>query len=548
MRGVSIPFGFNSDETHQEEHHRVCDALEQWFNRQPTGFFFKLHVIALEANPSGQFELCVSELDPYMQRLVLVYELARVASRIHIVGSIDTMSVLEKHGQFQAHDLRASLETSVIPVKRVEEEENNAPECFYFPHGTGRKLPNVSLPQLQSVVQSRVSWLLACWSEGTHKLFPLEMTRAEDALSFAATHMIGLCMETLLHIPNSSCNVYQARISFERVRMQAERFHFLRRFSHFRSPSRVQQLLSFNGLDSTSCDILPLDRQSFLDRYPNQGMPVFFTSIPLEEAPDGVVQHLPLHSDGTIHLSHLDVAPWIWNRYDIYYQRETTLLPVERLTLPWLREEAQRIFLHVTTSKRVVVNSLRGGNEPLEIIDPDVGYSVEVKDMLEMLPLCLRSIATSRFPRNMERLVFVQTFMAAGVSYLAVQRFFENLNDRYPKDGGQPLTIRFGLETVWKRNYGPLYCNSILQKTAAVSCPFVAETQNDNVYANSCHCRLDGDMPDVEDMYAPHMYLKYHLTKGRGKHKATRVEPVETPLSPFGGDGSSDDSSLEEEW
>jgi len=550
----NVPFAQVRGETQEQRAMRVESALEAWYYKQQSNVEFHTHVVLYQVvNVSEDMHYSTRDIDPYRHLLFLFYRERPHCSSIEIMGTIEGHTLLyDLRGHFTTLDMKRVVRVQRMPLAPVTLPECTE-ECFYFPmYPVAWEREDVA-----EFLATRVEWLLMCFKEKDYSLPYHGGTPTQDVASFQMTQAVMHASEFRKHIPYSSCDADKVRNYFEQSRLCAEKERFLSRFAAFLSEDDVLRLVRFNGLAERMLERNDIvqgdasDMQTFYRRFPQMPRPTLFFVAPLEEVPVDVATQLPLKMGGVLHLSYLDVAPWVWNTYEIHAHRQSVLMQREDvLPLACVREQARFIFSFVTRVPQKGARSYYSSG-PLESVDRQAGLSLASQDLLKALPPCLQRCASNHFPRNRERMSFVSTLSGAGVSMDSAQDLFRDLNNRHPK-GYTRLESRFLLEPVWKRNYNAVSCKTIIAYTTKgdaeqIQCPYVQQTQTDNTYANCHHCKADGDIPDIENMYSPAMYLKYQLTRGAITLKAKKAkedDDEKEPSAPF----SSDDDLAEEEW
>lgn len=513
----------------------IEDALEEWWTLRSIGedmtnvaFRENIVIYCLPSDSKDGYQ-DPRLINPYEDLLFLFYRIRR--NRIEVVGTIEGRALMNTDGYFTEADMLRSRR-----IKRADTPTNSLlppPEDdppFYFPI-VQNTMHISSVGMLQRGIHHRLTWLLECMEKKDHTVpFNAMGEEKEDIASLLGMDLVLQCLEFM---PNS----YKARLSFEKIRMAAEKHRFLSRFARFRTERAVGRLLMYNDNLLEHLDMIPQDKwdpidfQCFYKRFGDYEMPpTAFFKVPFEEVPIEIAQHLPLHPGHVFHLTYLDVAPWIWNVYEISQQRRDATMPYPPgVAKDWVETQARRIlyFKPKEEEEERVRGPTRGLQEP---VDPQVGFSVAVQVLIDAMPPCMKNVVTSHFPRNQERMTLIPSLKDAGVSLETAENLFENLNNRYPSAGGAvELHSRFNVASLWNRQRGANFCKSIMTKTIQnapeqLHCPYAKASKDNQTRPNCAECKRDAGIPDMEDMYAPHLYLKYQLTRGRKEEKEPKVK------------------------
>jgi len=511
-------------------------AIEDWWSSpsfDPTNVAFNAHVILFHA-PAGQkdYYLDPRTINPYEDRLILCYRVHKAKHKIELLGTIQARQHMETDGYFIEAALertrRAKIPESLSPSNsRLE----FTPPLFYFPTCNMNRITEFISDEkdIERCVQKRVDWLLS--PSDTEYV----CSEKEEVVSMIMMHLVHQAMEFITEGTKFGVvSVPKARIKFYKSSMEAEKRRFMSKFAKFRTEASIIDLFANNNdlLSGTQfvrgSELDPQDYQCFYRRFgedPSIEPPTLFFKVPLEEVPYQLAKDLPLHKGMQLHLSYLDVAFWVWNVYEIQFQRYGTRMKRDSPLRPWVINMAKQILTYKPKEQKVKRNHVHIKGGP---VDPKAGFTMATQELIDCMPPCMKTVVTTHFPRNTERMTLIPALREAGVSLETAQNLFDNLNNRYPSTGGAvDLKVRFNVTALWNRTQGATFCKRIIQRTEQkavdqLHCPvYKEETKDANTVPNCRACKRGAGIPDMEDMYAPHLFLRYKLTERMEK------EPVQ---------------------
>ena len=316
-----------------------------------------------------------------------------------------------------------------------------------------------------------------------------------------------------------------AAIAYETRRMDRERWLFMQRMEPFMESERaLLWLLAHNKglwawLKKRVVVRCPEDEQAFVrlmreHNTPHAEVPTMWFAVPIWEAPlRRVAQEFPLHAGGVIHMPCYTqwVATWLWDahvlapvqrHFSSICQRIPLPLPpspdllgdVLRDAVAFVSGAEQENGVAEATQRAREKNNPKG--EWQEHERPQVTVHVQdIEDIWKAAPPCVKMYreARGRFPTNMERVDLTQVlrraFLPLGIPEAWIERFYELLNNRFPRDN-QTLKQRYQIEGTiksWKAKENPqdpregaIWCRSLINRTVnrkdveRMACPVAA--------------------------------------------------------------------------
>jgi len=559
MKGwVYLDYPFISNEAITDSQKRIADIIDTWWNSasfDPTNVSFGAHVILYHHIATKDWYLDPRTINPYEDRLILCYKIHKARHKIELLGTLQARQHMLSDGYFGEANLTRTRRANIPEENSSLPSTETTEPLFYFPvcnvHRIRELVPNKN--DLKLALQNRVNWLLECLEKNTHTLELQNTTPEEDVVSLIMMSLIHQGMEfvSTTHQYAAVC-VPKMRSTFYKISIKAEKYRFMSKFSRFRTESAVIDLIDHNqllkGINFVRAEQLdPIDYQCFFNRFGNDPSiqpPTLFFKVPLEEVPHALAKDLPLHTGMQLHLSYLDVALWVWNVYEISFQRYGTRMQRDAPLEQWVVDLSKRILLFKpknTIPKQINI---------IRTVDPKAGFSVDIQKLIDCMPPCMKAVVNNHFPRNPERMTIIPSLREAGINLETAENLFENLNNRYPAAGGGAveLRVRFNVKALWNRPQGTTYCKRIIERTTAnaqdqMHCPFVAKTGEKTSVPNCRACKSAAGMLEIEDMYAPHLFLQNKLM---AKSEAIK-EPSLKKTREIADNSSSDSDEVEEE-
>lgn len=497
----------------------IKSTIAHWITTAPAtvyGDFFVAdffsHVACRRVvSPTGSVTIPLHTQDPYQHCFTLFYVDRKEFSEVCILGGILYERLYELGGKVNLErDLvrsRCFVPPGEICIAMELEDPGLSEAWFWIPCDFPERRNKVGGdPWVDwECVKARIEWYFSCERNRDTKIPPPSMTREEEAAAIRLARDVDGLLEKRHSIPGTPLDMSVNRARFTQLRIQCEVERLRVLLAHCtQTEERTVHLFIKNGFMDHMTSVFmmeptPMDNQCHFRRFPGTLPPTAVYVVPHVELPPEVSIQLPKYAGLTAHISFRDVAGWIITRF-IAENRRAAFLDIigggNKEPGVLIAEEARQVAATLSQTYFRHKNGGRYNTVPVKTAEapPTTGIDVTPDQLLESVPACMANIMrAAAFPKHMTRFHLVNALKHGGVAKETALLYFENKNNRYPKDGiPSALVDRFNFEATWNASkFGPS-CAKIMQGSVGeLRCPFVA-----------------GKLVDIEDMVGRQTQMK----------------------------------------
>ncbi len=533
----------------------------------------------------------LSTLHPIQHAYTLFYRVDK--QTIHVMGGILYDDLVQMNGEVILNRLFKYRCRGFFAPYSLTNDWNPAAaqeaQCFYWNARFGEateyaQLAAVEVPRC--AFAEKMEWYRVCERlTAADKMPPVPFEDEPDldrATSFMARFMAAAIEFTTPHILNTPVDPRKLRVRFDCMRYEAEHRLFMERMSQFTTEKSLIELFFYNGLEplmhQKDAEFLvdgdAVDHQVLYAKRKQTALyePQIFLNLPVEEIPPALIAGgLPIHPGGKVHLPFYwdTIAEWLWYKYmdqmHIFYtQTRSYTAPPTGPFGEWIKHETlvmtRYMLQHKPGPQKRRFGRGGGGRGAGEGVRQAQDQGVDIEDLesfWSMMPPCMAAVRTNgRFPRNFERLRFVQVLWMAGLSEESITAPLRELNEQYPRDAGaQRLENRFNVKSALNsiramdKQKATNWCSNIIGDTMynrqdQLHCPFVKEVTIPTGASSNEVSRMCRPLCSPIRFSSPQELIAGALKNGGQAALVRKVEEEEKQTPAF---TDSEESSVEDE-